>query len=40
MAFSSRSSEAILQQLKSMKLLMDFFEEKCGVLSYLNGCTL
>jgi len=40
MAFSSRSPELIKQQLKSMKLLMDFFEEKCGVKAYLNGGTL
>jgi len=40
MGFSSRTPEAIQQQLKSMKLLMDFFEEKCGVLAYLNGGTL
>ncbi len=40
MAFKNRKKEDIQTQLNSLKLLMDFFEEKCGVPAYLNGGTL
>lgn len=38
--FKNRKPELIDQQLKSLKLLMDFFKEKCGVYAYLSCGTL